>query len=272
MCLHWLHLLLSFAGFIVLGLCAGILSGLLGAGGGLVVVPGLAFIFQFSTLATSIQMHLAIGTSLATMIIVAARSLRSHMRHDIPFFDVYKRLAPGVIIGVIGGGIVAHFIHSHILSVLFGLFVFAMAYSLFFEKKATGAVAPPTLFVMLLAGCFVGTLSGLLGVAGSAFSVPFLIKRGVNIHVAVVVSVAIAMTVSILGTITYMFTGLHALSLPTWSTGYIYWPAWIGIVLGGLISAPLGAKLSYRISDQKLKRYFAIFLIFVGIDMLWPVL
>jgi len=267
--MHWM-LLLSFIGFIILGLGAGTLSGLLGAGGGLLVVPGLALIFRFSNTTPSIQMHMAIGTSLATMIVVAIRSLCSHMRHEVPFFDVYKRLAPGLVMGVIGGGIVAHFIHSQILSILFGIFVFIMAYSLYFDKKITEEKKLPHTGVMLLAGWFVGMLSGLLGVAGSAFSVPFLVKRGVNIHIAVVVSVAIAVTVSILGTITYTFTGLHAAGLPMWSTGYIYWPAWLGIVLGGVVAAPLGAALSYRIPDQKLKRYFSFFLIVVGVDMLWP--
>lgn len=270
--MHLEVMILGLAGFLILGLSSGILAGLLGAGGGLVVVPGLAFIFRFSSITPSLQMHMAIGTSLATMIIVAARSLRSHMKHETPFFDVYKRMALGIIVGVIGAGIVAHLVRSHVLSIIFGIFVFAMAYSLYFDKKKSGTekTKQPETPMMLAAGLFIGMMSGLLGVAGSAFSVPFLTKHGTNMHVAIVVSIAIALTVATLGTITFMYTGLHAVNLPQWSTGYIYWPAWICLVIGGIVSAPIGAMLSYRVSDYKLKRYFAIFLIFVGIEMLWP--
>lgn|SRR3990167_2354909 len=268
--MHWTTLILLFLGCVVLGLASGILSGLLGAGGGLIVVPGLAFLLRFSTIASAIQMHIAIGTSLATMIIVAARSLRSHMKHQTKFFAIYKKMAPGVILGVVSASILAHFIRSHTLSIIFGIFVFVMAYTLFFNKKPTPGVKLPGSLIMLSAGYFVGVMSGLLGVAGSAFSVPFLIKYDTQMRVAVVVSVAIAMTVSIFGTMTYVFTGIDVPNLPRWSTGYVYWPAWIGVVIGGMISAPFGAKWSYLVSDAKLKRYFAIFLLFVGTEMLWP--
>lgn len=268
--MHMENILFVLSIYLALGIGAGLLSGLLGAGGGLVMVPGMIFIFHWEKMNPAISMHVAVGTSLAAMIPVAIRSLRSHMKHKIPFFPIYKKMAPGIIVGVIAGGILAHFIHSHILQIIFGLFVIVMAFTLLHESKSRSEANLPGNTVMSLAGGFVGLQSGMLGVAGSAFSVPFLTHRGVNMHVAVVVSIAIAMTVSIIGTTTFILTGMHATGLPRFSLGYVYWPAWIGLAVGGIFVAPLGAKISHHISARKLKIFFAIFLFCVAAQMLWP--
>lgn len=269
--MHVDSLLLALTIYFTLGIGAGLLSGLLGAGGGLITVPGLLFVFQWEPVQASVAMHIAVGTSLAVMVPIAYRSLTSHMQHGVDFFPIYKQMAISVILGVIGGGILAHYIRSHALQVIFGAFVLVMALSMLFNRKMTGHKKLPGLPGMLLAGGFVGVQSGLLGVGGSAFSVPFLSHRGVNMHVAVVVSVAIAMTVSVLGTITFALTGFDTPGLPQWSTGYIYWPAFLGLAMGGVLMAPVGAKLSHRISSDKLKIFFALFLFVIAGHMLWPV-
>jgi uncharacterized membrane protein YfcA len=262
-------LLLTILMYLALGVGAGFLSGLLGAGGGLVMVPGLIFLFQYETMNPAVSMHVAVGTSLAAMIPVALRSLKSHMKHNLPFFPIYKSMAPALIVGVLLGGVLAHYIVSRDLEVIFGGFVLVMAFTLLYERKKEDMGTLPGRAGMALAGGFVGVQSGLLGVAGSAFSVPFLTYRGVAMHVAVVVSVAIAMTVSVLGAATFMLTGLDAVGLPHFSTGYVYWPAWLGLSIGGVFIAPLGAKLSHRISARKLKVCFAMFLVVVATKMLW---
>jgi uncharacterized membrane protein YfcA len=264
------HLLITLLLYLSLGVGAGFLSGLLGAGGGLVVVPGLVFLFHWEKMNHAISMHLAVGTSLATMIPVALRSLLSHMRYNIPFFPIYKQMAPALIVGVVCGGVLADFMHSRLLEIIFGCFVLVMAAGLLHKTKPGQEKQLPGRWGMLAAGGFVGVQSGLLGVAGSAFSVPFLTHRGINIHVAVVVSVAIAMTVSVVGTMTFIASGLNAVGLPDWCTGFVYWPAWVGLATGGVFVAPLGAKISHHISAEKLKVCFAVFLMIVAIKMLWP--
>lgn len=268
--MHFDSLLFVLAMYLALGIGAGFLSGLLGAGGGLIMVPGLIFLFQWESMNPQLVMHVAVGTSLAAMIPVALRSLTSHMKHNVPFYPIYKKMAPGIIIGVIAGGVLAHFIRSHYLQIIFGVFVFIMALTLLHERKKKQSENLPGFVGMSLAGGFVGVQSGMLGVAGSAFSVPFLTYRGVLMHTAVVVSIAIAMTVSLFGATTFILTGMHASGLPHWSTGYVYWPAWIGLVIGGIFIAPLGAKLSHRISARKLKVCFALFLFCISVKMLLP--
>jgi len=266
--MHFDNLLFVLAMYLALGIGAGFLSGVLGAGGGLIMVPGLIFLFQWESMNPKIVMHVAVGTSLAAMIPVALRSLTSHMKHNVPFYPIYKKMAPGIIIGVITGGVLAHYIRSHNLQIIFGVFVFVMALTLLHERKKKQCENLPGLIGMSLAGGFVGVQSGMLGIAGSAFSVPFLTYRGVLMHTAVVVSVAIAVTVSVLGAVTFILTGMHAVGLPHWSTGYVYWPAWLGLGMGGVFVAPLGAKLSHCISARKLKFFFAVFLFCVSAKML----
>jgi uncharacterized protein len=214
-------------------------------------------------------MHIAVGTSLATMIPVSMRSLHSHMKRKVPFYVIYKSMAPSVIVGVMGGSILAHFIHSRGLEIIFGLFVLVMAISLLIKTKVREHQHLPGQLGMLVAGGFVGVQSGLLGVAGSAFSVPFLTHHGVNMREAVVVSIAIAMTVSVIGTALFIVTGLYAVGEPPYCLGYVYLPALLGLAIGGVFVAPLGAKISHLIPARQLKVCFGLFLLVVSAKMLW---
>lgn len=263
-----MHFLFVLSIYLALGVGAGFLSGLFGAGGGLVMVSGLLFLFQWESLDPNIAMHIAVGTSLAAMVPLALRSLISHMQYQVFFFSIYKKMAPGVFVGVVTGGVLAHFVHSRALEIIFGIFVIVMGVRLLRQRYLNNEKDLPGILGMSLAGGFVGLISGMLGIAGSAFSVPFLTHRGVGMRVAVVVSVAIAMTVSVVGAVTFYLTGMHAAGLPYWSFGYIYLPAWIGLAIGGICVAPLGAKISHRISAEKLKLTFALFLFIVAVKML----
>lgn len=258
--------------YLALGAGAGFLSGLFGAGGGLVMVPGLVFLFQYQTTYPALAhdaMQVSVGTSLAVMLPLSLRSLLSHMKHKIAFFTIYKKMAPGLLMGVIAGGMLAYFIHSRILEIIFGFFVIVMAMRLLREPDGHQLKKLPDTVGLSLAGALVGVFSGLLGLGGSAFSVPFLTHRGVSIREAVVVSIAIAMTVSVVGTITFYVTGSQVTDLPSGSLGYIYLPAWIGLTFGGICVAPLAVRLSHRIAATKLRVCFAGFLCVVAAKMLW---
>lgn len=268
--MHW-QLFIEILGFVLLGAFAGLFSGLMGAGGGLVTVPGLAFLLRLQGVNPKIIMHVAIGTTLAKMMVVASRSLYAHTRRKLPFFPIYKQMVPGVVLGAIVGGITAHFLHSYVLKILFGIFVLTMAIHLLLTHKKQSVKPLPGRFPLLFAGSFVGLQSGFFGIGGSVFTVPYLTHHSVSIRIAVIVSVAFAATVATVGTCVFMITGLFAVDTLSWTTGYIYWPAWLGLVVGGVSMAPVGAKLSHYLPPEMLKRYFAIFLILVGVHMIWPV-
>ncbi|HLB56679.1 MAG TPA: sulfite exporter TauE/SafE family protein [Coxiellaceae bacterium] len=266
----WEPLLFALLIYFILGICTGFLSGLLGVGGGLIMVPGLVLVFPWEHINPAIMMHVAVGTSLTSMIIVTYRSLRSHMKYHEPFFPIYKKLLPAILVGIIVGGLITRHLDSRVLEIIFGIFTLCMAFLLFFQdnEKASQRKLPGFLG-MMAAGGFIGLQSGLLGIGGGSFTVPFLTHRGVNIRLALVVSVSIAMTVAVIGSIAYMIAGFDASGLPQWSTGFVYWPAFLGLALGGILLAPYGAKVSRHISQEKVKILFVIFLLIVSAHMLW---
>lgn len=267
--MHGQALIIALSIYLGLGIGAGFLSGLLGAGGGLVMVPGMMLAFRFLSVNPAVMMHLAVGTSLASMIPISARSLLSHTKQGTQFYFIYKKMLIGILAGVIGGGILAHFVHSLVLQILFGVFVLTMAYIVVERKMTVTTKTLPGTFGMATAGIFIGMMSGMLGVGGSAFTIPFLVRRNIDMRVAVTTSVAIALTGAVVGAAVFLISGIHARALPSWTTGYVLWPAFLGMVVGGVLIAPVGAKVSHHLSERTLKICFAIFLVAVSIHMLW---
>jgi uncharacterized membrane protein YfcA len=253
----------------VLGMLAGTLSGLLGIGGGLVVVPGLLYLFAHNvSMPNDALMHMAVGTSLAVMIVTTLRSLLSHLKRDVEFWSIYKPIMPGVIIGTILGALLAHYLQSRSLEIVFAVFILILSIRLLFPAKVNSLRKLPGNRALSVFGLLVGAKSGLLGVGGGALTIPFLTHSNVNIRQAVVVSAATGLTVACIGTVCFILNGWWAVGLPAWSTGYIYWPAWLPMVLGSIVFAPLGTRLPHHLPAPLLKRFFGVFLVLVAIRML----
>ncbi len=263
------HLILIFLSYILLGAFSGMVFGVLGVGGGLIAVPGLAYLFQLENFSSPNVMHLAVGTSLAVMVFTTIRAIFSHRHHGIEFWYIFHRLLPGLFFGVVGGAVLGHFLHSRVIAIIFGVCVILIAMRMFLMKAMSPKKGLPNTFGMGVLGGVAGLMSGLLGLGGGIVTIPYLTYRNVAIREAVLVSVATALTVSILGTILMMITGSFSLGLPRWSTGYVYWPACIGVAIGTLIFVPLGVSLSYRLPVHTLKRVFAVFLLLVGVHLLF---
>ena len=123
--------------YIFSGLLAGLLSGLLGIGGGIVVVPALAYIFMNQGLIPADYiMQSAVGTSLAIMVLTSQVSVMAHNRQGRILWSIYKKMAVGIALGSVGGAILADFLHSDILHILFGLFLLIISFHMFFSRKS----------------------------------------------------------------------------------------------------------------------------------------
>lgn len=255
--------------YILIGAIAGTLSGLLGIGGGLIVVPSLAYMFARQHFNPAIIMHMAVATSLSIMIITSSRSLLLHYKRKIKFWAIYRRLVVGVIIGTIVGVVLAHFLHSNVLRIIFGVFVALMAIRMLFGHKAKRSQHFPSTIVMNCVSFIIGAKSGLLGLGGGVVTVPFLLYCNVGMREAVITSIATSLTIAVIGTIAVLITGSYAHGLPSWTTGYIYWPATLTVAIGSVLFAPLGVKLSHWLPTQILKRVFGIVLVLIAIHMLW---
>lgn len=254
--------------YLALGACAGTLAGLLGIGGGLVIVPVLFYLFQIQEFASEITMHLAIGSSLATVIFTAIASSYAHHRRGAVHWRAVAGLAPGIVLGALLGAMVADHLPTNKLRVFFGLFELVVAVQIGLGIIPAAKRKLPSRIGMAAAGSGIGSVSSILGIGGGTLTVPFLIWCNVAIREAIATSAACGLPIALAGTIGFMVTGWGNVFLPNGSSGYIYWPATLGIVVASTLFAPLGARLAHTLPIMALKRIFALLLIVIGLRML----
>lgn len=260
---------IMLASFPVLGLFAGVLAGMFGIGGGLVIVPVLVLVFGYYDLAPDHRMHLAIGTSLGTIIFTSVSSLLAHHRKRAVLWPTVRRLVPGILVGGLLGAAIADSITNRALGGVFGLFVVTISLYLVIGRRPGAHGQMPGWPGHVLAGLVIGSVSALTGIGGGAVTNPFLLWRGVNIRNSVATSAACTLPVALASATGFLFAGLGAGDLPAGATGYIYWPAVAGITLGSVLTAPLGAHFAHSMPVEQLRRGFAVLLVFVGARMLW---
>ncbi len=254
--------------YLLTGSIAGLMAGLLGVGGGLVIVPALAWLFVMQGSMGEHVMHMAVGTSLAAIAPTSIASLLAHHRRGGVLWAVVRGLLPGIVLGALAGAWLARLVSSDGLALCFGLFEWAVALQLWSDLKPTGHRVLPGRFGLGVAGVLIGQVSALLGIGGATLTTPFLLWHGVNIRHAVGSSAACGLPIAVAGAAGYSLTGLSAgMGLPG-TTGFIYWPALIMLVLASVPAAPLGARLAHRLPHRLLQRLFALFLLLVGLKML----
>jgi len=255
--------------YLGIGLLGGILAGLLGLGGGLIVVPLLAIYFAKLGFPSEVLMHVAVGSSLASMITTTSFSTWTHVQHKMDIWPVYKLMAGGVIIGSLLGSLMADMVHSVVLSVAFGGFAIVFSLQSFFVEWKAREGEP---YEKVTQGCsvLIGIVSALLGIGAGTVGLPFLTSyQKVTIHRAVAIAAALSLTVSVFGALSYLVTGLNQEGLPDWTTGYLYWPAVLGVSLGSPLTAWGSAKLAHKLPVIVLRRIFSFVLLIIGMRMLF---
>jgi len=259
--------------YLITGAFAGLIAGLLGVGGGLVIVPVLAFLFVRAGFEPGVVMHLAVGTSLATIVFTSISSVRAHHRHGAVRWPVFWQLTPGIIVGALLGAWLAGFFATDGLRLFFALFEIGVALQLAFGMKprahASPGAAAGSAWEHGLAGTVIGAVSALVGIGGGTLTVPWLVWRGTPMRNAVAISSACGLPIATAGAVGFILTGWQVDTLPAQSLGYIYLPAFVGIVVTSVLFAPLGARLAHRLPVVVLKRFFAGFLMILGIRMLY---
>jgi len=258
--------------FCAVGAGVGILAGLLGVGGGLVIVPILVFIFNHQGFTPEIIMHLALGTSMASIIFTSVSSFMAHHKHGAVEWLIFRRIVIGILAGTFLGTFFASVMSTNFLKIFFVVFLYFISIQLLFNKKPKASRELPGLFGMFCFGNIIGFLSSLVGIGGGAISVPFMVWCNVVVHRAIGTSAAIGLPIAIAGTIGYVINGWGIPELPVYSVGYVYLPALLGIAATSVVTAPLGVKLAHSLPVDKLKRIFALLLIAVGTRMVFRIL
>lgn len=252
-----------------LGAFAGVLAGLFGVGGGLVIVPVLVWLFLAAGMNPAVIMHLAIGTSLATIVFTSISSVHAHHRRGAVQWHAFVQLSPGIVFGAWLGAVIADSLPSTNLRLIFGVFELLVATQMGFGLKVSPHRTLPGRPGMALAGGVIGTISAIVGIGGGTMTVPFLQWCNVEMRKAVATSAACGLPIAVAGALGFVASGWNEVGLPPMSSGYLYWPALGGIVVASMLFAPLGARLAHALPAAQLKRYFALFLAFLGIKMLF---
>ncbi len=258
-----------FIYYLLIGMFAGFLAGLMGIGGGIIVVPALVFSFHLFGFEHSVLMHLAVGTSLAIMIFTVSISAFSHYRLGNIDFSIFYKLLPGTILGVITGTLIANFLPSDWLRYIFIVFLFVAAWRLFTLQADSDEKTLPGRIVFFLLSYFQCVLAALLGIGGSTIMVPVLVWLGVNTKKAISTCSLCNLPVALFGTLGFMLIGQHINELPSHAIGFVYLPAFLGIMLGSVVFTPLGAKLTTVLPSKLLQNLFAAFLILVALSMIF---
>ncbi len=254
---------------VLLGIFSGTIAGLLGIGGGILVVPGLAFIFQMLHLPQDNIMHFAIGTSLAIMIFTASSAVIARHRRGEVDWKVFTQACVGIIIGTVVGAYCDSLLSSNWLYVIYGIFLLLICIRMFIGfSPLFEAEHLPKWYVFFLGGLIIGFKSGVLGVGGGTLSVPFLCFCGLPIFRAFGTSSLFSLLIAIIGSISFAAFGWVHTNV-SWSTGFIYWPAFLCVAPFGVIFAPLGAKASGYIAQKVLQKIFAILLLIIALKMFW---
>lgn len=253
---------------LVMGSLAGISAGLLGIGGGIIIVPVLVVVFTSQGVSIDVLMHVAIGTSLATIVITSLSSIRSHHKHQAIDWSVVRVMAIGVFCGGLAGSVTAKYIAGTDLKITFSIFMILIAAQMFFGNTAKPHRTLPARPGMIFAGATIGFVSSMMGVGGGSMSVPFLTWCNMSIRKAVATSSAIGFPIALSGSLGFIMTGWSVADRPVMSLGYVNLPAFISIAVASVLSAPLGAWIAHRISPLHLKRIFAGFLLVLAVKMM----
>ncbi len=259
---------MEFALYLVLGAIAGILAGLFGVGGGIIIVPVLVFSFTAQGFSPEVLTHLAVGTSLATIVFTSINSIREHNRRGAVQWNLFIWLAPGILAGAAVGGVTAALIQGPILQKIIGVFAICVALQLALNLTPKNPRPLPKRPELVAAGGIIGWASAIFGIGGGSVTVPFLVWRSVSIQQAVATSAACGFPIAFAGAVVFMSTGWHESQLPEWSLGFVYLPAVLGIALTSMFFARFGARLAHRLPPLLLKRLFALLLTAVGISFL----
>ncbi|MGM8886527.1 sulfite exporter TauE/SafE family protein [Psychrobacter sp. 1U2] len=265
--------------FLIIGALAGFAAGLFGVGGGTIIVPLLFIVFTQMGYDADTIMHLALGTSLATIIVTSISSLMAHNKKGGVMWPVFKNLAPGLALGCFLGAGIAGQISGLYLQLIVGVFLLWVAYRMFSAGKSQPASSShsvsdadtvlPSKHNQLAAGGVIGVASAIFGIGGGSLTVPYLTRYNVVMQKAVGTSAACGLPIAIAGALGFIFFGMQQqVDVPN-TIGFVHIYAFLGIASMSFFTAKVGAKVAHMLSPPLLKKCFSVLLFVVGIYFLY---
>ena len=254
--------------YFFLGTFSGVLAGLFGIGGGIIIIPTFFFVFSYLGFADEILSHMVLGSSLGVIVFSSISSTFSHNIKDAVDWGLIRVVAPSIVIGSALGGFTAGLLESNTLRGLVSLFLVVASIQLIFEFPPPPQNPQTNLFGPVIAGGGIGWLSGVFGIGGGIFSVPYFYHRGLKMMNAIGTSAACGIPIAISGSISYMVIGLNDINLPNYSVGYVYLPATIVVGIMSSLTAKFGVNIAHRMKQKKLRIAFAFLVMIMALNLL----
>ena len=238
---------------LAMGVFVGFLAGLLGIGGGMILTPFFTFLLPYTGIGDNVVVHVAIATSLGTIVFTSLSSMYAHNKRGAVLWRVVFSVAPGILVGAVLGAKISSLLSTAVIALIFALFVGFSATKMFF------------------AGIFIGAVSAFVGAGGGFISVPLMVYCNVPMKKAVGTSAALGFPIAVFGSIGYIWSGLGIAGLPGLpvTAGFIHLPALFLCACASFLIAPLGAKVAHSINTKPLKRIFACNLFIIAAYMLY---
>jgi uncharacterized protein len=247
------------------GVFAGLIAGLFGVGGGTVLVPALFYAFGVFDLGGEANLHVAVGTSLSTIITTSLRSVAAHRQHGSVDEMVLNGFMPWIGLGALAGAGLAGIADKATLGVVYGVFaVLLAAYMGLGRDSWTLMRDVPTGGLRAVIGSALGGISALMGIGGGAFGSAVMTLAGRPIHQAVATASGFGVAIAVPATLGFIVTGWGVEGRPPLSLGYINVPGFIVLALITGAVAPYGAKLAHRLDKAVLRRSFGAYLAFTA--------
>ncbi|GKW17883.1 hypothetical protein BSK71_16020 [Pectobacterium actinidiae] len=259
------------AAYLALGAVVGFMAGLLGIGGGGIMVPVLTALFAAQGVDNTHLVHLALGTSMAAIVVTAISSLRTHHQHQAVLWPVVVRITPAILIGTFAATWLATLLPTRALAIFFSCFMAYVSLQMVLNIKPKPQRQLPGTAGVSLAGLVIGSISALVAIGGGSLTVPFLTWCNVRIQQAIGTSAAVGLPIALSGALGYMINGWSATGLPDYSVGYVSLPAVLLISAVSFFTAPVGARLAHRLPVATLKKAFAALLLLLSLKMLQTV-
>ncbi|SUB82257.1 Sulfite exporter TauE/SafE [Pragia fontium] len=254
--------------YLMLGAVVGFMAGLLGIGGGGIMVPILTTLFAAQGIGQEHLVHMALGTSMASIVITAFSSVRAHHRYQAVLWPVVRKITPAILIGTLSATWLAAILPAKALAIFFSCFMGYVALQMILNIKPKPSRQLPGTLGTSLAGLSIGGISALVAIGGGSLTVAFLTWCNVRIQNAIGTSAAVGMPIALAGTVGYMINGWHAPNTPDYSVGYVYLPAVVLISIVSYFTAPIGARLAHKLPVALLKKIFAGLLVLLSLKML----
>ena len=257
--------------FLAIGGVVGFIAGLLGIGGGMTMIPLLTLIFSYQHFPPDHILHIAVATSLATIVFTSIASVRAHHAHDAVVWPIFWKLAPGILAGSLLGPQLVSSLSTAALSGVFAVFAAFTATWLLRNSLPNATRVLPGAPGMFAVGGVIGVLSSIVGAGGAFISVPFMAACNVRIHNAVATSAALGLPIAAAGPVGYLIAGLRQTDLPPYTVGYLNLPALFAIASASVLAAPAGARMAHRWPVVRLRRAFAVLLYIIAAFFFWKV-